>query len=374
MDRFSHSIPYMKHQIIDEDIESVIKAMRSDFLTQGPIVEALEEKMAKLSNRKFAVMCSNGTAALHLVAEMITKKNSKQNIITTSFTFVADANFGRFINAEIRFADIDPNMWTISPESVEKLIDENTIAVVAPHYAGLSCDMDSISSICSEKNILLVEDACHAPTALHNNKTVGSLGDISTFSFHATKHIGAGEGGAVCTDNQEVYEKLQLLRSHGLPHWSKRTGFGYDIDEMAFNYRPNEISAALALSHIKRLDLLINKRVNIAKKYDGSLDWDYFTKQIIPKNSTHVYHLYPILVKHPEDRDRCIQYLRDLNIFVQIHYPSINEMKGFKDYAGETPLASNISSRVISIPMFPQLENSEQEFVIKALNNFSKSN
>ncbi len=375
MKKFDYPIPYMKHLITEEDKEYVVKALESDFITQGPFVELVEKEMAKLTSKNFSVMCANGTAALHLVAEMLNqniKKNNK-NIVTTSLTFVADANFGRYINADVKFADIDNNTWTISPESVESTVDENTVAVVAPHFGGLMCDIEKIAEICKDKNIYLVEDACHAPTASRNNVISGSIGDVSTFSFHATKHIGSGEGGVVCTNSIEEQEKLNTLRSHGLPHWSKRTGFGYDIDEMAFNYRPSEMSAALAYSHIQRLEELIESRSKIAKIYDNNLNWNFYSRQVIPQNSTHVYHLYPILVPKSADRDRCLQYLKDLNIFAQIHYPPISKMTGFKNYYSNSLIAEDIGSRIISIPMFPQMKDEEIDFVIEQLNNFSNN-
>jgi len=375
MEKFNNSIPYMKHKITEDDINLVINVLKGDYITQGPMVVRVEEEMSKVANKKYGVMCSNGTAALHLVAEMLNQRSSvlKKNIITTPFTFVADGNFGRYIDAEIRFADIDLKTWTINPSSIESLIDENTVAVVAPHYGGLMCDMVRIKEICDSNSIFLVEDACHAPTATINEQVAGSFGDASTFSFHATKHIGAGEGGVICTNSEEDSEVLQVLRSHGLPHWSKRTGFGYDIDEMAFNYRPNEISAALAYSHIQRLEELIKSRSKIAKIYDSNLNWNYYSRQIIPQNSTHVYHLYPILVPKSDDRDRCLQFLKDLNIFAQIHYPPISKMAGFKNYYSNSSIAEEVGSRIISIPMFPQMKDEEIDFVVEQLNNFSNN-
>ena len=375
MDKFKKPIPYMKHHIIDEDISIVTDVLKGDFLTQGHYVKNVEDSMSQLTDKKYGVMCSNGTAALHLVAEMLNQEydRDKKNIITTPLTFVADANFGRYINAEIRFADIDINTWTIDPLSIDNLIDDNTIAVVAPHYAGLMCDMVKISKICKSRGVFLVEDACHAPTAKIGSHVSGSLGDVSTFSFHATKHIAAGEGGVICTNSESEYEKLNVLRSHGLPHWSKRTGFGYDINKIAFNYRPNEIAAALAFSHINRIDSLIKSRQTIAKIYDESLNWDFYVKQEIPEKFTHVYHLYPILLPNKDFREKCLTYLKNKNIHAQIHYPAINKMTGFKNYASNTPISDDVTERVISIPMFPQMDEQEIDFVIQNLNFFSKN-
>ena len=374
MKKFDNPIPYMKHQVTEDDKNFVMEVLDSDFLTQGPFVSKVEEYMSNLTNKKYGVMCSNGTAALHLVAEMLNQDSKiiDKNIITTPLTFVADANFGRYINAEIRFADINSDTWTIDPSSVEKLIDKNTIAVVAPHYAGLMCDMKSLSKICKDAGVFLVEDACHAPSAKIDDYLSGSLGDVSTFSFHATKHIGAGEGGVICTNSSEEHEKLNVLRSHGLPHWSKRTGFGYDINKVAFNYRPNEIAASIAYSHLLRLDTLIESRQNISKIYDENLDFDFYTKQHIPVGYTHVYHLYPVLVPLKELRTKLLEFLKEKNIFAQIHYPPINKMEGFKNYVSATPISDDITSRVVSIPMFPQLTNLEIEFTIEALTEFQQ--
>jgi len=375
MEKFIKPIPYMKHHILDEDIDKVTEVLKSEYLTQGPYVQLVEESMAKITEKNYGVMCSNGTAALHLVAEMLNqkKKKVKKNIITTPFTFVADANFGRYIQADIKFADINSDTWTIDPEKIDELIDDNTLAVIAPHYGGLMCDIETISKICKSKNVFLVEDACHAPLAEINKKVSGSLGDVSTFSFHATKHIAAGEGGMICTNNLEEYENLHVLRSHGLPHWSKRTGFGYDINEVAFNYRPSEVSAALAYSHIQRLSKLIEDRRKIAKKYDENLNWEFYSKQSIPEGYTHVYHLYTILLPNKRTREDCLNYLKDANIFGQIHYPAINQMEGFKIYNSNAPIAEDISSRVISIPMYPQITDEELNFTINKLNEYSKS-
>ena len=375
MDKFSSPIPYMKHNILDRDIEMVTEVLKSDFLTQGPFVKKVEDSMALLTSKNFGVMCSNGTAALHLVAEMLNQDTEiiDKNIITTPLTFVADANFGRYINAEVRFADIEKDTWTIDPYKVADLIDSNTLAVVAPHYAGLMCDMTTLAEICKAKDVFLVEDACHAPSASIGQNHSGSLGDVSTFSFHATKHIGSGEGGVICTNSEIHNEKLNVLRSHGLPHYSKRTGFGYDIDKIAFNYRPNEMSASLAYSHLLRIDELIDSRKRIASIYDENLNFDYYTKQTIPSQFTHVYHLYPILLPSNEKREECLNYLKNSNIFAQIHYPPINHMTGFKNYLSDTPNSDDISGRIMSIPMYPQLTDTELEFVINKLNNFSES-
>jgi len=375
MEKFQHPIPYMKSVIEDIDKYYVNKVLESNIITQGEYVKKVEEKFSTLTRKKFSVMCSNGTAALHLVAEMVNSKHKKENknIITTPLTFVADANFGRYINADIKFADIDKDSWTISPEAVESLIDKDTIAVVAPHYAGLMCDIEKIHKICLEKNIFLVEDACHAPLAEYKGVVSGSLGDASTFSFHATKHISSGEGGVISINNEDDYELLGRLRSHGLPHWSKRTGYGYDIDEVAFNYRPNEMSAALAFSHIERIELLIQQRRKLAEIYNQNLNFDFYVKQTVPTDATHVYHLYTLLLPNEDLRSKFLDYLKTKNIFGQIHYPPINKMTGFKKYSSNTPISDDIASRIVSIPMYPTLNDSEQEFVIEKINQFSQS-
>ena len=239
---------------------------------------------------------------------------------------------------------------------------------------GLMCDMQTLRDLCDRNKIFLVEDACHAPTATLNEIPSGSFGDVSTFSFHATKHISSGEGGVICTNSEDEYQSLQTLRSHGLPHWSKRTGYGYDINEVAFNYRPNEISASLAYSHLLRIDDLVKNRRKIAKIYDSEIDFNYYRKQYIPKGYTHVYHLYPILVPEINLRDKFLTFLKDSNIFGQIHYPPINKMTGFRKFNYENKISEDISARIVSIPMYPQLTDGEIGFVIDKINEFSSKN
>jgi len=376
MKKFSKPIPYMRNNIDESTKNLVIDVLDNQLITQGKYVELVENKMSELNNKKFSIMTANGTASLHLVAHMLKNKSNikKPNIITTPLTFVADANFGRYINADVKFADIDKHTWTISSKSVESLVDENTLAIVAPHFAGLMFEAENMIKVAKKYNITLVEDACHAPNAIRDGFTAGGVGDLSTFSFHATKHIGAGEGGLISTNSEEEYFEFSTLRSHGLPHWSKRTGYGYDIKELAFNYRPNEIAAAIAYSHILNLNELIDLRIKIAQIYDKNLDFSFFQKQQIPNKSTHVYHLYPILVPSKDLRNKFLSFLKDANIFAQIHYPAINKMTGFSMYNSNTPISDDITERIVSIPIFPTLTKAEQDFVVEKINEFAKIN
>ncbi len=370
---YKSHIPYTKHQITNEDIKSVEKILKSNFLTTGPQNNIFEENFSRFIGTKYAATCANGTAALHLLAMNVKlKSNSKSNFITSPLTFVADANCARYVGASLKFADIDPDTWNMSIDSTIKLIDKNTVAIVITHYAGLPADIHKLKKICKENDIFLIEDACHAPGAKLNNKVVGSFGDASIYSLHPAKHIAAGEGGVICSNSKSLIEEVKVLRNHGLDSWQKRKGLIYDISKMGFNLRMSDIEAGLANSQLKRIEQSLDKRQKIADRYYKNLDTNFIEMQHIDKKRTHAYHLFPILIRKPHTREGFINHMRELNIGVTIHYPLINEMSAFKKFPGKTPIAKDIGSRIVSIPMYPNLSVKEQEFVIEAVNGYFK--
>lgn len=368
---FKSHIPYTKHQITESDIRSVEKILKSNFLTTGPQNEIFEKNFSNFIGSKYAATCANGTAALHLLA-MNVKINSKSNFITSPLTFVADANCALYVGAGVKFADIDRKTWNISVDSIFNLIDKNTVAIVVTHYAGLPADIHKLKKVSKEHGIFLIEDACHAPGAKLNNKIVGTFGDASIYSLHPAKHIAAGEGGVICSDNKSLIDEVKVLRNHGLESWQKRKGLLYDISKLGFNLRMSDIEAGLADSQLKRINQSLNKRQKIANRYMKNLDTSFIEIQYVDENRTHAYHLFPILIKNPFTREGFIAYMRELNIGVTIHYPLINEMTAFKKFPGKTPIAKDVGSRIVSLPMYPNLSVSEQEFVIEAVNNYFK--
>ena len=250
---------YYGHQWIDEDdINAVVNVLRSDHLTCGPEVEKLEEKLCEITGAKFAVALSNGTAALHAACYVAGVENGDE-VITTPMTFAASANCALYRGAKPIFADIDPATYNISPESIKKKINKNTKVIVAVDFTGQAVELDEIYSICREHNILLIEDGAHSIGTTYKGKPVGSIADLTTFSFHPVKTVTGGEGGAVLTNNTAFYQKLRLFRSHGITRNSelmvnKKVGdWYYEQIELGYNYRITDIQASLITSQLDKL-------------------------------------------------------------------------------------------------------------------------
>jgi len=369
MEKINNHIPYTKHSIENDDIDEVIRILKGTYLTTGPEVKVFEENFAKRIGTKYAVACSSGTAALHLLA--LTVDDAKDgNFITCPLTFVADANCAKYVGAEVKFADIDLDTWNISIESIKDTVDEKTKAVVVTHFAGLPAMINEIEEFCKEKGIFLIEDACHSPGATLKEQNTGTFGDAAIFSLHPAKHIAVGEGGMITTNNENLYEKLMVLRNHGLESWQKRKGHVYDIKELGFNYRMTDSEAALGNSQIKKLEKSLEKRKSIADYYYENINWNHFNYQSLSDNSTHAYHLFPITVNSEIDRADFMDYLRDYNIGVTIHYPLINELSLYNNSNQNTPNSKNIGHRILSIPMYPTLQDNEVEYVVKVINNY----
>ena len=371
MKPFKSHIPYTKHSISEKDIQAVTKVLKSDFLTTGPENELFERKFSEYIGTKFAVTCSSGTSALHLLA-LCVEDASNGNFITTPLTFVADANCARYVGADVKFADTEISTFNVSIESIMEKIDSNTKCIVVTHYAGLPADIHKLEEYCKINNIFLIEDACHSPGAYLNSKHTGTFGDAAIFSLHPAKHVAAGEGGIITTNNESLYEKLKRLRNHGLESWQKRKGYVYDIKELGFNFRMTDSEAALASSQLDNLDKSVEKRNKIANQYLENIDLDFYNVQKITEDRSHAYHLFPVVIPQNKNRDEFMNYLRELNIGATIHYPLINKLSFYKDCNQDTPNSEYIGNKIISIPMYPTLDESEIEFVISALNNFSK--
>lgn len=369
MKKIKSHIPYTKHSIEDDDIDQVIRILKGTYLTTGPEVKIFEENFAKRIGTKFAVACSSGTAALHLLALTVENAN-KGNFITCPLTFVADANCAKYVGAEVKFADINLDTWNISIESIKETVDSKTKAIVITHFAGLPAKIDEIEDFCKENEIFLIEDACHSPGATLNGRNTGTFGDAAIFSLHPAKHIAVGEGGIITTNNEELYEKLMVYRNHGLESWQKRKGYLYDIKVLGYNYRMTDSEAALGNSQIKKLENSLEKRISIANYYYQNINWSKLDYQKLSVDSTHAYHLFPVIVDEENERINFMNYLRDYNIGATIHYPLINELSLYSRSKQYTPNAKEIGHKILSIPMFPTLKDSEIEYIVEVINNY----
>ncbi len=378
------SIPYGRQFIDKQDINSVIKTLKSDYLTQGPKVDELEEKFSSLVKSKYCVAVNSATSGLH-IAQLALGIDKKSIVWTTSNTFVATSNTALLCGAKIDFVDIDQKTNNISiPELRRKLIkakDNNCLPdlVIPVHLTGLSCDMREIFKLSKEFNFKIIEDASHAIGAKYQNENVGccSYSDMAVFSLHPVKIVTSGEGGLITTNSESIYKKLLMLRSHGItkskndfrdsfvPDWY------YQQQNLGLNYRMTDISASLCISQLDKLDDFIKKRHQIANFYDERLDGDNFEKPCMEVNKDSSFHLY--VVKIPKNRDKLLFYLKENGIYTTLHYYPVYlqpfyEALDFKK--GINPLSEKYGHEALSLPIYPDLKLKDLKKVVEILNNF----
>jgi UDP-4-amino-4,6-dideoxy-N-acetyl-beta-L-altrosamine transaminase len=378
-------IPYGRQNITDEDIEAVVNVLKSDFLTQGPNIKLFEDAFAKYVGAKYAIAVSNGTAALHLCTLALNVKPGNK-VITSPITFVASANCVRYCGGEVIFADIDSETYLLDINKVRKLLENDVkkeiIGIIPVNFAGRVVDLEAFKDLADEFGCWIIEDACHSPGGYSysqsNEKILsgsGKCSDLSIFSFHPVKHIAAGEGGMITTNDELLYKKILNLRTHGIqqdPN-KKIENHGvwyYEMQELGYNYRLTDFQAALGLSQLNRADLGIERRIEIAKKYETAFRNSSYIKNQSGVLEGHAYHLYVIEV---DRRSELVNFLREKNIFVQIHYIPAHTMPYYRQYGwkiGDLPIAEKYYTMCLSLPMYPTLTNEEQEFVIDQIRNF----
>jgi hypothetical protein len=378
-------IPYGRQSINEQDIKVVIDALNSDYLTQGPLIEEFEKNFSNYIGSKYAVAVSNGTAALHLACLSL-NINSNSNVITTPITFAASANCVKYCGGEVYFVDIDPETYLIDIDKVEKLINSKPAnffkAIIAVDFTGRPVDMEKLKNIATKNNISIIEDACHSPGGYFidsKNKIQlcgnGVYADLSIFSFHPVKHIACGEGGMITTNDYELYKNLLLLRTHGITKDSallkeNHGGWYYEMQKLGYNYRLTDFQAALGISQLKRADWGINRRKEIAFKYNEAFSNCNYIINHSKYIANHAYHLYVINVKN---RKSLYDYLKSKQIYCQVHYIPIHTFPYYKDLGyqyGDFPEAEKYYETCLSLPMFPTLTNEEQDYVIKQIFNF----
>jgi UDP-4-amino-4,6-dideoxy-N-acetyl-beta-L-altrosamine transaminase len=378
-------IPYGRQNITDEDIQSVIDVLKSDFLTQGPNIKIFEDAFAEYVGAKYAIAVSNGTAALHLNTIALDVKPGDK-VITTPITFVASANCVRYCGGEVIFADIDPETYLLDINKVRVLLENDTKkeikGIIPVNFAGRVVDFEAFKALANEFDCWIIEDACHSPGGYfmnsENDKILSGSGryaDLSIFSFHPVKHIAAGEGGMITTNNEILYKKILNLRTHGIQqdHDKKIENHGvwyYEMQELGYNYRLTDFQAALGLSQLQRADQGIERRIDIARKYEFAFRDLPFIKHQSGLVIGHAYHLYVIEV---DRRSELVNFLREKNIFVQIHYIPAHLMPYYKQFGwknGDLPISEKYYEGCLSLPMYPTLTNSEQEFVINQIRDF----
>jgi UDP-4-amino-4,6-dideoxy-N-acetyl-beta-L-altrosamine transaminase len=381
----SKPIPYGRHFITDDDIKAVTDVLKSDFLTQGPCIADFEKAFSEYIGVKYAVAVSNGTAALHLCTLALGVKEGDK-VITTPITFVASANCIRYAGGDVIFADIDPETCLLDIKNVRKLLKSSKIGtykgIIPVDFAGLPVNLELFRQLADEFGLWIIEDACHAPGGyFKDSKNVthncgnGDYADLAVFSFHPVKHIAAGEGGMITTNNEQLYHKLRNLRTHGIQQNPELKHFDhgkwyYEMQELGFNYRLTDFQAALGISQLKRAESGLKRRREIASVYEKAFsDKPYIIRQAGYKKE-HAYHLY-IVEFHR--RKELYEYLREKNIFAQVHYIPVHLMPYYRQFGwkeGDMPHAEKYYSSCLSLPVYPGLTETEQQYVIDNISHF----
>ena len=387
-------IPYGKHQITDEDIESVVEVLNSDFLTQGPKIKEFELNFSNYIGSKYSVAVSNGTAALHLSLLSLGLKKGDR-VITSPITFAASANAIRYCGAEVYFSDIDPDTYLLDFQKVKALINSKPKGyfkgIITVDFAGRAIDLEKFNELASESDLWILADSCHSPGGyfVDSNGVKQNCGnciysDLAIFSFHPVKHVAAGEGGMITTNNKELFEKLNDLRTHGITKNSNNflnsielaggenfyPDWYMEMQTLGFNYRLTDIQCALGISQLKRAKNNLDARKQIAYNYFKSFENKKFIINQSGIVEGHAYHLYVIEVK---SRLELYNFLKENKIIPQIHYFPCHLMPYYKKLGwdkGDLPISENYYKFCISLPIYPSLSSDEQNYVISKINNF----
>jgi perosamine synthetase len=373
------TIPYGKQWIDEEDIKAVAEVLRSDWLTTGPMVEAFEKAISEYVGAKHAVAFSSGTAALHGAA-YASKISKNDEVIVPPLTFAATANCVVYQGGTPIFVDVDADSLLIDHLLLKNKVNSKTKAVIAVDYAGQPCNYDALRAIAAENHLLLISDACHALGAKYRGQMVGSLADLTVFSFHPVKHITTGEGGMVVTDNEEYASRMRCFRNHGIQsdhRQRNKTGtWYYEMTDLGYNYRLTDIQCALGLSQLRRLPEWIQRRRDIAQMYDKAFANNTETKPLKVKADVfHVYHLYVITLssKLKGHRSEIFSSLRNAGIGVNVHYIPVHlhpfYEKNFGTSSGSCPVAELAYESILSLPMFPKMTNQDVNRVIAEVEN-----
>lgn len=365
-----YQIPLFDLNFDESEKKAVIDVLDSKWISSGPKTIELENKFAEMLNVKYALAVSNCTAALHLAAVSL-GIGVGDEVIVPSLTFVATINSIMYAGAKPIFCDItSKDNFSIDANKIESLITEKTKAITVMHYAGFSCDMDRILKIADKYKLKIIEDACHGPMSEYKGKKLGTIGNVGCFSFFSNKNISTAEGGILVTNDADIYKKVKLIRSHGMTTMSYERAKGhstsYDVVEIGYNYRFNDILAGIGIVQLDKLVSDINKRKKVRELYIKLLKNE--ERIIIPyKDYQEISssYIFPIVLKegNVEKRDELRQYLMENGIQTSIHYPPVHRFSVYKDYYQFLPVTEYVADNELTLPMYGSLSNDEIKYI-----------
>lgn len=368
-------IPYGRHFIDDDDINAVVSALKEDYIATGPGIGQFEKEFAEYIGVKYAVAVSSGTAALHASCYAADIKPGDE-VITTPLTFAASANCVLYCGGTPVFADVDDKTYNISPEEIERNITSKTKAIIPVHFTGQPCDMDAIHTISEKYGLKVIEDAAHASGADYFGKKIGALSDMTIFSFHPVKHMTTCEGGMITTNDENMYAKLKSFRAYCLTKEAdqlidKEVGpWHYEIQGLGYNYRISDVMCALGRSQLKKLDKFVEKRREVAKRYNEELK--DISDLILPyqqKGCNSSWHLYTIQIENGRRREVYTK-MKEAGIGVDVHYLPVYKHPYYQENGYKNICCANaekIYSQILSIPIFYTLSMEQQSYVIETI-------
>ena len=384
MGKEKNAVPFFVPWISEEDKKAVMQALNSRWLTGGPRTKEFEELFTSYTRSKYSVAVNSCTAALHLAMRAL-NIGSGDEVIVPVLTFAATANAALFVGAKPIFADIDEKAFNISPREIEQKITEKTKAVIVVHYGGQPCDMKEIMEIAEDHNIEVVEDCAHALGALYRGKNAGTFGAVGCFSFYPTKIITTIEGGMATTEDEQTANKMRVLRDHGMTKTAfdreDKASWYYDVVDLGYNYRMNEVQAVLGIVQLKRIDDINEKRCAAAKYYTKRLsDIEGIITPYEAEDRTHLYHLYVIRVlqeKFGVNRDELFRDLSASGIGTSVHYTPLHQLTFYKKLCSgkqSFPVAERVSKEILSLPLFPTMSKSQIDFVAEEIAKTHRNN
>ena len=370
-------IPYGRQWIDDDDIEEVVKILKSDWIATGPTIAKFEEAVCTVIGCPYAVAVNSGTSALDIAVQSLEIPTGSE-IITTPFTFAATSNSIIYNRLKPVFADIYKDTRNINPAEIRKKVTAKTRAISYVDYAGHPAAIDEISEIAQEYDLYLIEDASHAMGAEYKGRKIGNIADVTIFSFHPVKHITTGEGGMVTTPHEPLYKKMKMLRNHGIDkdageRYEKDAQYAYDMKYLGRNYRITDFQCALGISQLRKLDKFIEKRQHLARVYDDILESvDSVELPLKKEYVTHAWHIYTVLLN--KERDAFFKYMRNNNIGVNVHYIPVYRHSYYTTHfridPEAFPVTEEVFKRIITLPLHPQMNDEDVEYITALVKSY----